>query len=177
MYMWLVQQRANNSIFGGMDMKRFVLTSTKRAEDAINRLQQVYSTEGEVLNSVVFQGYIPGISESSQYSRQRIFYIKINYLQPSNPSTSLTLKRVVTEFYSQLDSKLASVLGVNDTFGPIPTGPDDAIDVAKLGLVIALPDDDPVSAREVIQSHIFQGAVSSDNIFIEEMRRIQAEVL
>lgn len=177
MYIWLVHQRANNSTFGGVDIKRFVLTSTKRAEDAIYRLQQVYNTEGEVLESVSFQGYIPGISESSQYSRQRVFYLRINYLQPNNPSASLQLKRVVTEFYSQIDPKLAGVLGVEDAIGPIPTGPDDAIDVAKLGLVIALPEEDPANAREILQSHVFRGVVEAEDIYIEEMRRVKAEIL
>jgi len=177
MYIWRVSQQANSSIIGMNTIKRFVVTSTKRAEDAIYRLQQAFNTEGEMLESVSFVGYLPGVVETSQYSRQKIYYVRAVYLQPANPSSSLQLKRVVTEFYDQIDKKMAVFLGVSESIGVIPTGPDDAIDVARIGVVMSLVDDDPSSAREIMQSHVFRGVVPVEDIFIEEMRRIKADVI
>jgi hypothetical protein len=177
MYIWQVSQQGINSVFGVTTINRFVITSTKRAEDAIFRLQQAFDTEREILNSVKFVGYIPGIAETSQYSRQKIYYVKAFYLQPANPASSLQMKRVVTEFYDQIDGNTSKLLGIEDRVGVIPTGPNDAIDVARIGVVICLVDDDPQSARDIIQSHVFRGAVAAEDIFIEEMRRINAEVI
>lgn len=177
MYIWQVVQQGSSSIYGALTKKRFVITSTKRVEDAIYRLQQAFDTESETLSSVKFVGYIPGITETSQFSRQKVFYVKAVYVQPANPSSSEQLKRVVTEFYDQIDKKTASLLGVQQQIGVIATGPDDAIDVGRIGAVLCLVDEDPGSARDIMQSHIFRGVVPSEDIFIEEMTRIAAEVI
>lgn len=177
MYIWQVSQQTNHPTFGSVEQRRFVVTSSKRAEDALFRLRQAYNTESEILNSIKFVGYLPGIAETSQLSRQKIYYVRATYRQPSNPSTSIQLKRVVTEFYDQIDSNMASILGIEDPIGPIPTGPNDAIDVAKIGIVFSLTNDDPTDAREIMQSHVFRGSVEADQIYIEEMRRINAEII
>lgn len=177
MYIWQVSQQGNSAILGLTTIKRFVVTSTKRAEDAIFRLQQAFNTEGEILNNVRYIGYLPGIAETSQYSRQKIYYVKAVYVQPANPTSSIQLKRVVTEFYDQIDNKMAQLLGVDDQVGVIPTGPDDAIDVARIGVVMCLVDDDPSNAREIMQSHVFRGVVPAEDIYVEEMRRINADII
>jgi len=177
MYIWQVSQQGNSSTFGVTTIKRLIVTSTKRAEDAIFRLQQAFNTEGEILNFVKYIGYIPGIAETSQYSRQRIYYVRAVYLQPANPASSTQFKRVVTEFYDQIDDKMAQLLGIEDQIGVIPMGPDDAIDSARIGVVMCLVDDDPQNAREIMQSHVFRGVVPAEDIFVEEMRRINADVI
>jgi hypothetical protein len=177
MYIWQVSQQGKSSILGVADIKRFVITSTKRAEDVIFKLQQAFNTEGEILNSMKYIGYLPGITETSQYSRQKVYYVRAVYVQPSNPASSVQFKRVVTEFHDQIDQNIAKVIGVNEQVGVIATGPNDALDVGRIGVVMCLVDDDPASAREIMQSHIFRGVVPAEDIYIEEMRRINADFI
>ena len=139
--------------------------------------KQEFNTEGEILNSIKYIGYIPGILKTSKYSKQKIYYVKSVYLQPSSPSFSTKLKRVVTEFYSHIDKNMAKFLGLEDHIGIIPTGPDDAVDVNRIGLVICMIDDNPSSAREIIQNHVFRGVVAAKDIYVEEMKRIKTEVI
>lgn len=180
MYLWLVNQTAGDSLIGGVNIPRYVLTSSKQPDDAIYRLKEAYETERETLNEVRFLGYIPALAETyaSPTGRPKIFYVKAAYSLPQSPQLASNVRRVVTSFFERIDNNLPLQLSLtSEDIGPIPTGPADALDVAMIGVVLALPTDTPEAARQLIQSHVFNGQIDENNIRIMVMRRVLASVV
>lgn len=179
MYIWKVDQTVGESLVGQASIPRYILTSSKQADDAIYRLKEAYQTELESLNEVQYIGWIPSLSETyaSPTGRPKIFYIKASYSMSGDSQMPNDTKRLVTSFFERIDNKLAQQLGVTDPIGPMPTGPNDALDVAIIGLILAIPDDTPESARMIMQSHVFSGSVKERDINIMTMKRIRANVV
>lgn len=172
MYAWIVKTLAPLKAVDISTHVKYIITHSNRAEDAYDKARNVGSFDSETLLEVELLGCLPGIVETTIGFKPQIFYVAVSYMFPRSGPGSMVTRRVPTGFIEKIDLELGKRLGVANPLGALSVSPRDAVDVSKIGVLLALSSDDPEEVRQVVSSHIFSGEVSPDSIFVLHMSKI-----
>lgn len=173
MYLWKIRYIVRDATIDFI-RTRWIITARSRLEDADYRARQISDDTDELVTSHELLGYLPSVGETTSSLRPKVYYAMVSYTLPAEPQASENTRRVLSECFSAIDPAIGAKIGITDRIGPIATGPEDALDVAKIGLVLGLANQDVGQAKEVIRTHVFKGEVEYEDINILKLQLASA---
>lgn len=173
MYLW----RANSIVISDADLgakkSRYITTFQPVYEDARERIKQI-SLGAETIRSIDLIGRIPGTIGTSSRANPAVYYIVAAYQYPRDPVASATTRRIPTSFYESVDQSVASAFSPEYTIGPISTGPDEAVDVGKFGIIMSLLSENPEEVKRILIGQVFHGQITEHELRILNMTNLSA---